>query len=207
MSSPRSIPAGTEAGATRPRAALGLLVCGLMLACGCGNNMETAGRYKPLAPSPFFPDGRTARPRLDDTVARGEWQGEEVFFTGKAKGKLVDESPVKLSRQVLQRGQTEFNTFCSPCHGQDGYGKGIAVRRGFPPPSSFHEERLRNAPDGHFFDVMTNGFGVMYSYGSRVPAADRWAIVAYLRALQLSQHAALDDLSPEERNKFKEMPQ
>ena len=177
----------------------------LMLLSGCGN-MADAGRFKPLSKSDFFADGQSSRPRLDGTVARGELHEDETFYTGKKAGKLADESPVKLSAQVLQRGQSEYNVFCAVCHGRDGYGKGIVVKRGFPPATSFHDERLRNSPDGYFFDIMTNGRGVMYSYGYRVPAEDRWAIVAYIRALQYSQHASLDDLPPEEQRKLPEAP-
>jgi mono/diheme cytochrome c family protein len=186
---------------------LRVLACGLalmLLAAGC-EKMSDSGRYKPLSHAEFFADGQSARPRLEGTIARGELHEDEPFYTGKKAGKLVDESPVKLSKEVLLRGQSEYNVFCAVCHGRDGYGKGMVVRRGFPPPTSFHDERLRNAPDGHFFDIMTSGKGSMYSYAARVPAEDRWAIVAYIRALQYSQHASPEDLSPEEQKKLEEM--
>jgi len=182
-----------------------LCMFALLILAGCGD-MADAGRIKPLAKSDFFADGQSSRPRVDGTVARGELHEDEAFYTGKKAGKLIEESPVKLSRQVLLRGQSEYNVFCAVCHGRDGYGKGIVVRRGFPVSATFHDERVRNLPDGHFFDIMTNGRGAMFPYGARIPAEDRWAIVAYIRALQYSQHASLEDLTPEEQHKLGEPP-
>jgi mono/diheme cytochrome c family protein len=146
-------------------------------------------KYKPLAASELFDDRQSARPIVPGTVAVGALRTDTPYFTGKSGGKLVDTLPVAVTKELLARGQQRFNIYCSPCHGQDGYGQGMIVRRGFRAPPSYHIDRLRNAPIGHFFDVMTNGFGVMPSYAVQVPVADRWAIAAYVRTLQFSQFA------------------
>jgi mono/diheme cytochrome c family protein len=152
--------------------------------------MHDQPRYKPLASTTFFDDGRSARPPIEDTVARGQLRVNDARYTGKENGKDIDFFPIAISRADLTRGQERFNIFCSPCHGRTGDGRGMIVSRGFKqPPPSYHDPRLVNAPVGHFFDVMTNGYGAMYSYASRVPVDDRWRIAAYIRALQLSQNA------------------
>jgi hypothetical protein len=133
------------------------------------------------------------------TVARGELDADEFFYTGKSNGTLVDTFPFPITREVLLRGQERYNIFCSPCHDRVGNGQGMIVQRGFRRPSSFHNDRLRGAPVGYFFEVITKGFGTMYDYADRVPPRDRWAIIAYIRALQLSQHATLDEVPPEEQ--------
>jgi mono/diheme cytochrome c family protein len=156
--------------------------------------MHNQPRYKPLASSDFFGDGRSARPAIEDTVARGQLRVNEARFTGKENGKDIDFFPIQITRNDLVRGQERFNIFCVPCHGRLGDGRGIVMRRGFQPPPTYHDERLRNAPVGHFFDVITNGFGSMYSYASRVPVDDRWRIAAYIRVLQRSQNATPQDV-------------
>jgi mono/diheme cytochrome c family protein len=156
--------------------------------------MHNQPRYKPLASSDFFGDGRAARPAIDDTVARGQLRVNEARFTGKENGKDIDFFPIQMTREDLVRGQERFNIYCAPCHGRLGDGRGMVMRRGFQPPPTYHDERLRNAPAGHFFDVITNGFGSMYSYASRVPVDDRWRIAAYIRVLQRSQNAAPQDV-------------
>jgi mono/diheme cytochrome c family protein len=133
------------------------------------------------------------------TVARGEPSLGDPSATGFRNGEPLARSPLPFSRELLARGRERFNVYCAVCHGEDGYGTGIVVRRGFPPPPSFHDERLRRAPDGHFFDVITRGFGVMLPYGDRVAPHDRWAIVGYIRALQRSQRATLADVPAEKR--------
>jgi hypothetical protein len=194
----------------------GLVLVALALpAAGCSEqDMVTQAKYKPLQPSTLFDDGMSARPVVAGTVARGQVlypAGDELrlhpaFETGEVGGKLVEYIPlsgfapdvpgvskpdpaaVREARTLaLERGRERFNIFCTPCHDRTGRGNGIIVQRGFTKPPSFLEERLRQAPPGHFFKVMTSGYGAMYSYASRVPAADRWAIVTYIRALQLSQ--------------------
>ncbi len=173
-----------------------------LVSAACSPNMREQPRYNPLTASPLFQDGRAARPPVDATVARGQLRDNEPFYTGKQNGVPIDKIPFPVTRRVLERGHERFDIYCSPCHGRTGDGQGMVVQRGFQTPPSYHVERLQEAPDGHFFDVMTNGFGVMASYASRVGPADRWAITAYIRALQLSQAATIDDVPAGERDKL-----
>lgn len=161
--------------------------------------MHDQPRYKPLAPSLLFADGRSARPLVEGTIAQGALREDDQLYTGKVDGKLASTLPMPLSAELLARGQQRFDIFCSPCHGRLGDGQGLVVKRGFRQPPSYHIDRLRTAPAGHFFDVMTRGFGVMLPQASRIRPEDRWAIVAYIRALQLSQHATLTDVPEAER--------
>jgi mono/diheme cytochrome c family protein len=161
-------------------------------------------KLKPYQPSVFFPDGRSARPLVAGTVARGDLGENPAYSTGKEGDLLVDTIPVKVDRTLLERGQQRFNIYCSPCHSKAGDGRGMIVRRGFPTPPRFDEQRLLDAPVGHFFHVITNGYGAMYSYASRITVEDRWAIVAYIRALQLSQHASVDDVASQDRPRLEE---
>jgi hypothetical protein len=161
--------------------------------------MTNGSRYKPLEGTSFFPDGSSARPLPAHTVARGHLDENEQFYQGKTGTNLIAALPLPVTLELLQRGQERFNIYCSVCHGRTGEGNGMIVQRGFPPPPSFHIERLRQAPAGHFFNVITHGYGIMYSYASRVEVPDRWAIAAYIRALQYSQHAKLEDIPPPER--------
>jgi mono/diheme cytochrome c family protein len=182
-------------------------VATLALVVGCRQDMHDQPKYKPLAPSAFFPDGQSARPLVADTVARGHLDEDLEFYSGKtAGGKPLDVFPMPVTTDVLQRGRERFNIYCSPCHDRTGNGRGMVVRRGFKPPPTLHAERLVNSPPGHFFDVMTNGFGAMPDYRSPVAPADRWAIVAYIRALQRSQQATLADATPEEAAKLQGTP-
>jgi hypothetical protein len=175
---------------------LALLSIGLT-AC---NDMVDQPRYDPLEPSTFFADGRSSRPMIEGVVAQGIMEEEPEFYTGRDEnGDLVGEMPVMIDQALLERGQERYDIYCAPCHGLDGYGQGIIVQRGFPPPQSLHLDRLRRSPDGYYFEVITNGFGRMYAYDYRVKPPDRWAIVAYIRALQLSQFATPDDVPPENR--------
>ena len=163
-------------------------------AAGCRQDMHNQPKYRGLRPSVFFADGASARPRVEGTVARGTLQDDEVFFTGKVNKVAVKELPFPIDGQVLDRGQERFNIYCSPCHGRTGDGEGMVVKRGYRKPPSFQSDKLLQADAGHFFDVMTNGFGVMPDYKVQIAPRDRWAIVAYIRALQLSQHAATSDI-------------
>lgn len=163
----------------------------------CRQDMQDQPKYIPLRPSSFFDDGRSARPLVEGTVARGDLDADPVFYTGKLNGKPVDYFPFPVTKAVLERGQQRFNIYCAPCHDQTGSGFGMVVRRGYRRPPSYHIDRLRQAPDGYFFDVMTNGFGAMPDYAAQIPPRDRWDIVAYIRALQLSQHANVADATPE----------
>jgi len=160
---------------------------------------------KPLAESAFFKDGAGSRPIPAHTVPRGHLNEDERFYTGVAGNLLVDAFPVPLTSEFLTRGRERFDIYCAVCHGRTGTGEGMIVLRGFPRPPSFHDPRLRSAPLGHFYDVITQGYGVMYSYAARIEPGDRWAIVAYIRALQLSQNAKLADLAPTDREKLKAM--
>ena len=156
--------------------------------------MHNQPKYRPLRATTFFRDGSSARPIVEGTVARGTLQEDEAFFTGKVGGTLVSELPFSVDEQVLDRGQQRYNIFCTPCHDATGSGRGMVVQRGYRQPPSFHDDRLRAAPVGHFFDVMTNGFGVMPDYRAQVNPRDRWAIAAYIRALQLAQRASPSDV-------------
>ena len=160
----------------------------LAVTTGCRNDMHNQPRYKAFAATTFFGDGRSARPTIADTVARGQLRVDQARYTGKENGKDIDYFPIQITRADVERGHERFNIFCSPCHGRLGDGHGMIVTRGLRQPPSYHDERLRNAPIGHFFDVMTNGYGAMYSYASRVPVDDRWRIASYIRALQMSQN-------------------
>jgi len=179
-----------------------LAACCLLFAAACQQKMADQPRYKPLAESTFFGDDRSARPLVPGTVPRGYLNADDRFYTGKAGGEPVVTLPFPLTLEILQRGQDRFDVFCSPCHDRTGKGEGMIVRRGYRQPPSYHIDRLRQAPVGHFFDVITNGFGAMPDYAAQVAPSDRWAIAAYIRALQLSQNAALADVPPEERQKL-----
>jgi mono/diheme cytochrome c family protein len=179
----------------------------MLAACalaGCRLDMHLQPRYNPYDPSDFFSDGRSARQPVAGTVARGELRIDEQLYTGKVDGKLVDTFPFPITANDILRGQQRYNIYCSPCHDYTGSGRGMIVQRGFPPPPSYHIDRLRQAPVGHFFDVMTNGFGAMYSYASRISPEDRWRIAAYIRALQLSEHAKIEDVPDAERPRLEE---
>jgi len=164
--------------------------------------MADQPRYQPLQRSTFFSDERSERPLVPDTVARGHLDADAAFYTGKVGGNLVDTLPLPLTEELLARGEERFNIFCSPCHDRTGNGNGMVVQRGFRAPPSYHIGRLRQAPIGHFFDVMTHGFGAMPDYAAQVPPRDRWAIAAYIRALQLSQNATLADVPLQERQQL-----
>ena len=142
------------------------------------------------------------RPLVSGTVARGQLQTDAHFYTGMVESKAADTLPFPVTRPLLDRGQERYAIFCVPCHDSLGNGHGIVVQRGFRQPPSFHLERLREAPIGHFFEVMTNGFGAMADYATQIPPRDRWAIAAYIRALQLSQHATLTDVPAEVRQRL-----
>lgn len=170
----------------------------------CRRDMARQAYHRPLDASSVFADGRASRPLPEHTIARGDLREDELFFTGHVDGKPVDLFPEPVTQAMLERGRQRYDIYCSVCHGRTGEGNGMIVRRGFPTPPSFHIDRLRSAPAGHFVEVINNGFGLMYSYASRVEPADRWAIAAYIRALQLSQHAGLADAPPADRTKLEQ---
>ncbi|HME08238.1 MAG TPA: cytochrome c [Bryobacteraceae bacterium] len=176
-----------------------ILLASLVLLAGCRQDMHNQPRYKPLAATDFFGDGRSARPPVEGTVARGYLRLDSARYTGKVEGKDIDYFPFPITRADLDRGQQRFNIYCSPCHSRIGDGNGMVVRRGFRQAASYHTQKLIQAPVGHFFDVITNGFGAMPSYASRVAPDDRWRIAAYIRVLQLSENAKVEDVPPDKR--------
>jgi hypothetical protein len=184
------------------KCATGFVVAALVAlsAAGCGDKgtgqmMASGPRYEPL-------EGWVRRTPVAGTVARGHLDGNELLQTGMREGREADVMPFPVTRDVLDRGRERFDIFCSPCHGRDGYGEGVIVQRGFTPPPSFHTDQLRRHPLGHFVHVMTLGYGAMPQYAKQVSARDRWAIAAFIRALQLSQHATLAELPPSSRARF-----
>jgi mono/diheme cytochrome c family protein len=181
---------------------LGLALIGLSLA-GCSRlDMQDQPKYRPQRPSDFFADGRSERQPVEGTIARGALNEDTAFYEGKdAAGMDIEAFPVAVDKAFIVRGQTRYNIYCSPCHGAIGNGLGMIVRRGFKQPPSYHIDRLREAPVGHFYDVISNGYGAMLNYASQVQPRDRWAIVAYIRALQYSQNANVNDLPAEARNR------
>jgi hypothetical protein len=178
-----------------------LFLTGMLLIAlsGCRQEMYNQARYKPLGESNFFADRRASRPLPEGTVARGWLRADQRLYQGREGRELLSVLPMPLTRELLQRGQERFNIFCSPCHDRTGSGRGMVVRRGYQPPPSFHIDRLRDAPVGHFFDVMSNGLGAMPDYASQIEVSDRWAIAAYVKALQLSQNAPVSDVPPDKR--------
>jgi mono/diheme cytochrome c family protein len=179
------------------------------LGVGCRQDMHDQPKYKALGRSEFFDDHRVARPQVEGTVARNQLREDEHLYTGKVAGAFVDAFPFALpeegparaakTREILARGRERYGIYCAPCHGQVGRGDGMVVRRGYRKPASFHEDRLRAQPAGFYFDVISRGFGAMPDYAGQVNVQDRWAVVAYIRALQLSQNSRLEDVAPENR--------
>ena len=187
----------------RNRFQLGAIVLSVAALAACRQDMHDQPKYIPLRPTTFFQDGRSARPIIEGTVARGHLNEDVAYYTGRdASGKLVTEFPFPVTKEVLLRGQERFNVYCTPCHDQTGSGDGMVTQRGFRHPPSYHIDRLRQAPVGHFYDVITNGLGAMQDYASQVQPADRWAIAAYIRALQLSQGATINDVPADARGQL-----
>jgi hypothetical protein len=169
--------------------------------------MHDQPKYSPLRPSEFFTDGRSARPLPDGTVARGHLNDDVLFYTGKgADGKPADTFPFPVTRDVILRGQQRFNVYCTPCHDRTGSGNGMIVRRGYRRPPTYHSDRLRQVPNGYIYDVIANGFGAMPDYAAQIQPRDRWAIVSYVRALQLSQQASIQDVPAEARGRLGPAP-
>ena len=166
---------------------------------GCRQDMHDQPRYEPNSPSRFFPDGTSVRPLVEGVVPRGAVLGHAALTTGKVNGEDVREIPLTVDRALIERGQERYAIYCTPCHGAVGDGNGMIVQRGYRRPPSLHEERLLKAADGYLYDVIANGYGVMPAYRAQVPLRDRWAIVAYIRALQLSQTARASELPEKDR--------
>lgn len=180
-------------GATVKAFSLGGVV---LFAAGCNTDMWRQPRHDALDASELFPDKMSARPLVPGTIARDHLRQDDAYFTGQRNGKLIDKLPMPVTMELLKRGRERFDIYCSPCHGRLGNGDGMIAERGFElrrPVGNYHTDRLRNMPVGHFYDVITNGYGTMFSYASRIEPQDRWAVVAYIRALQLSQHASPAD--------------
>ncbi|MDH4070891.1 MAG: cytochrome c [Ignavibacteria bacterium] len=169
---------------------------------GC-TDMYDGQKIKPMEESRFFADRLSSRPLVEGTIPRGGLRHDPHLYTGKVDGKLVESFPFEITEQVMKRGEERYNTFCSPCHGRTGDGTGMIVQRGFPKPNSFHSDTLRAKPVGHFYDVILNGYGRMYSYAPSIRVDDRWAIAAYIRALQYSRHASAADLTSSERSSLR----
>jgi len=179
------------------------VVC-LLAVTGCRQDMHNQPKYRPLRESAFFRDTSSARPQIEGTIARGTLQEDEALYTGKLAGAPVKDLPFPMTAHDVDRGQERFNIYCTPCHDKTGGGRGMVVQRGYRQPPSFHIDRLKTADAGYIFDVITNGFGAMPDYKAQVNARDRWLIVAYIRALQLSQSATAADVpggNPETANK------
>lgn len=178
-----------------------LLIIGSLALVGCSRmDMQDQPKYRPQRPSEFFADGRSERQPVEGTIARGALDEDTEFYEGKdAAGKDIETFPVAVDRTLIVRGEDRYNIYCSPCHGRIGNGLGMIVRRGFKQPPSYHIDRLRNAPVGHFFDVISNGYGAMQNYAMQLQPRDRWAVIAYIRALQYSENASINDLPQEAR--------
>lgn len=174
-------------------------IVALSFAAGCRQDMHDTPRYEAFEASSTFQDNRSSRNLPANTVARGWLREDEALYTGKVNGQFVDEFPFPIGHDELVRGQQRFNIYCTPCHSRLGDGKGMVVQRGLRQAASFHQDRLRQEKNGYFFDVITNGFGAMPDYATQIPVRDRWLIVAYVRTLQLSQHASVSDVPADHR--------
>lgn len=170
-------------------------------ATACRQDMHDAPKLEPLEKSAFFEDGRASRPLVANTIARGKLKEDKLLYTGRDGDAISETFPFPVTEGVVARGRERFNIYCSPCHARTGEGNGMIVQRGYKQPPSFHEERLRVMPAGYYFQVMTNGFATMPSYALQVSPEDRWAIAAYVKALQLSRNVSAADLSADERAK------
>ena len=179
-----------------------LVLSAILFLAGCRQDMHDQPRFEPLEASALFADGRSSRPRVPGTIARGEREYDSHLLEGRVNGELASTFPMEVTRELLERGRERYDVFCSACHDRAGTGRGIVVERGLKQPSSLHIERLRKAPPGYVFDVITRGFGAMYDMADRIPADDRWAITAYVRALQRSQNGTIADVAGADRTRL-----
>jgi hypothetical protein len=182
--------------------AAGAILTLLVAATGCRQDMQDQPKYIPLRPTSFFDDHRSARPLPDNTVARGHLNADTELYTGRQGDKPSERFPFPITRDVLARGQQRFDIYCAPCHDRLGNGDGMVVRRGFRRPPSYHIDRLRQVPDGYIYDVITNGFGAMPDYAAQIQPRDRWAVVAYVRALQVAHDGTLNDVPADKRGEL-----
>jgi len=178
------------------RLAVAAAMAATMMLAGCRQDMHDQPKFIPQRGTDFFADGRSARPQVENTVARGQLHEDTYYYTGLQDGKEGDGMPFPVTMQVLERGQERYNIYCTPCHSRVGNGVGMIVQRGYSKAGNFHTARLMAAPLGHFFNVMTNGYGSMPDYKAQIAPQDRWAIIAYIKALQLSQNAKQADAEP-----------
>jgi mono/diheme cytochrome c family protein len=185
----------------RPVAVFAIFVIAAGLSA-CRQDMHDSPRYRPYRASEFYADGSSARPLVEGTIPRGFLREDTHLYEGKVNGQQATSFPFPITRADLDRGEERYNIYCSPCHGRTGEGNGMVVQRGFKTAASYHVDRLRNAPVGYFFDVMSNGFGAMPDYKAQIPVDDRWRIVAYIRALQLTHNATAADVPADEMKKL-----
>jgi mono/diheme cytochrome c family protein len=171
----------------------------MLVLLGCRQEMRDDSRLKPFQETPFFVDRNSSRPLVKGVVSRDDARTDDFFYAGEISGHLVRGFPAAVTADQLKKGRERYNIYCSVCHGLTGGGDGMIVQRGFPKPPSLNDQRLRDAPEGHFLKVITNGYGAMYSYASRVDPSERWAIIAYIRALQLTRNATIEDVPSAER--------
>src|ERR1700744_5685434 len=174
---------------------VGAAPASMLVLAGCRQDMQDEPKFFPQRGTTFYPDGRSVRPQVANTVARSQGSENSYFYTGLVNGKEGDGLPIDLTADTMARGQERYNVYCTPCHSRVGNGDGMIVQRGYRPAGDFHTARLRSAPLGHFFAVMTNGYGAMPDYSAQLTPEDRWAVAAYIRALQLSQHAQAGDVA------------
>jgi len=188
--------------ARKAAATTGVLLI-VALAGGCADPMRSHGRITPFGPSRVFKNGASARPQVPGTVPQAPLEESEAFATGKVRGAFVQTFPIPITSELRESGREHYNTFCAVCHGPTGDGDGIMVKFRFPHPPSYYSAELRKAPVGHFYDVITNGFGVMYGYGDRIPPMDRWAIIAYIRGLQAGRSTGVTDMRPKTASRLR----
>ena len=188
-------PGGPSIAAVSRRVGCATALAATFILAGCRQDMQNQPKFYPQRGTTLFADGRSARPQVENTVGRDQLHEDAYFYTGIQGGKEGDGLPIPLTAATLQRGQERYNVYCTPCHSRVGNGDGMIVQRGYRPAGNFHTDRLRSAPLGHFFAVITNGYGAMPDYASQVAPADRWAVAAYIRALQLSQNAKASDVA------------
>ncbi len=185
---------------------LSCVLAATALVAGCRQDMHDTPRYEVYEANPAFADGRASRNLPAGTVARGQLREDDHFYTGKVDGEFAAEFPFALSQADLERGRERYTAFCTPCHGQTGDGQGMVVQRGLRQAATYHQDRLRDAAPGYFYDVISNGFGAMQGYAEQVPPRDRWLIAGYVRALQLSQNASIDDVPAADRGRLDAAP-
>jgi len=186
---------------------ISLIIMAVLVLSGCMRDMQDQPRYEPLEASDFFENGSSARHLPEGTIARGMLKEDKHLYEGLVNGKQAKDFPIPITHQLVKRGQERFQIFCSVCHGATGDATGMVVRRGFPAPPSYHTDRLREATPGYLFNVITNGLGKMSGYADQVEAKDRWAIIAYIRALQLSQNASVKDVPSGHKKDLNKTPE